>query len=164
MSSHSGEGIPEPLKRREILYAVEPDRDRLRALGRAYLEAGRTCDACEFFEAAKDREGLELILRRAREEGDYFLFDRVVRAQQLEFGPDEWKELGDRAAGLRKDAFAYRAYLRAGRDVSPPQVEPIQPNPFAPPANSPSLSRADVSSPSHSPDDSTPGIDSSSSF
>ena len=121
-----------------MLYAVDADPASLAARGRDYLNAGRISDALDFFEQTPDREGLEAVLRIARETADYFLFDRCARALSLTLEPGEWEELGARADGLGKALYGYRFRLRAGLPVEPPVPEPVTPLPrgVSPPASS----------------------------
>lgn len=127
MAKRDPSGLLPPLERREVVFAVDADLAELGRLGRAYLEAGRTADALDFFDRARDVEGLEKIVRLARESGDTFFFERAVRALGREPDAAEWKELGDIAAARGKEVFAYQAHMRAGIDVRRPTIEPVTP-------------------------------------
>ena len=110
--------LPSPLKKRQLIYGEKTPSEELSARGRDHLEEGRLTDALDFFEAARDTEGLAEIAKRAVEEGDAFLLWGVERTAPQLVSSAEWEKLARRAAALGKDAFAERA--RAGGAPPPP--------------------------------------------
>lgn len=92
-------------------------------LGTHYLEGGRICDAIDFFEKARHREGLDSLLERCVNDGDFFLYRKVAIALGVSPGSDEWTKLGDRALALGKVLFARSAYREAGVPEKLTQVE-----------------------------------------
>lgn len=109
-----GRDLPDPIKRREILYGKDTPPDVLREYGRLYLQEGRLNDAVEFFGRAGYREGLMELKQIALKEGDFFLLHHIGEFLQEEFPPEVWKALGKRALEMGKYHFAYKAFGQAG--------------------------------------------------
>lgn len=101
-------GIPDPLKRREILYGGT-SKESLLAHARAYEEAGRCDDALQFFEQAGDRQGLERMKQKAHEIGDAFMLKRIAKAMPDLVGPADWEAMVRRAEELGKTLYAEQA-------------------------------------------------------
>ena len=95
----------DPLSRRHLLEG-ESDPSRAKALGAAFLEAGREIEAIEFLAAAKDRESLEALQDVAVERGDVFLMKSASVALCEEPSVDRWRALAEAAAaaGRHRDA------------------------------------------------------------
>ncbi len=101
--------LPDPLSRRHLLDG-EIDPSRVKALGAAYLEAGREIEAIEFLARAKDREALEALQDAAVERGDVFLMRSASAGLNEEPSVDRWRALAEAAtaAGRHKDAETAR--------------------------------------------------------
>ena len=110
--------LPSPLKKRQLVYGEKAPPEELSGWGRAYLEEGRLTDALDSFEAARDREGLAEIARKAVDEGDAFLLWGVERSAPELVSTADWERLARTAKALGKDAFAERA--RSGGAPPPP--------------------------------------------
>lgn len=106
--------LPNPLKRREILYGKDTPPETLIEYGRLYLEEGRWNDAVEFFGRAHYKEGLFELKELALREGDYFLMSQVSEFLGEELEAEEWKRLGHRALEAGKFHFAQKAFGQAG--------------------------------------------------
>ncbi len=118
--------LPDPLKRREILYGKGTPTEVLIEYGKLYLEEGRLNDAVEFFGVAGFKEGLMEMKELAIKEGDYFLLERVFEFLGEEGGKEEWLSLGKRALELEKFVFAKKAFAKAGDLEAMKEVEKLQ--------------------------------------
>jgi len=111
--------LPRPLRRRDILYGVETPAEELVEHAGLYFEENLVFDAADFFARAKDRPGLARVKARAIEMGDAFLLHVVQQALPELVSDADWKDLGDRARSLGKDAYAARAALGGGPPPPP---------------------------------------------
>ncbi len=102
--------LPDPLKRRDILYGKNTPSEALKGYGDLYLQEGRLNDAVEFFGRARYRKGLLHIRQIAVEEGDFFLFSRAMEFLQEEVAPETWRELGRKAMEKGKYLFALKCF------------------------------------------------------
>lgn len=89
MSGRPTSKLPDPLKRRDILYGKDTPAEVLREYGDLYLRDGKPNDAVEFFGRARHTEGLRRIRQMAMDEGDLFLFSRAMEFLQDEVSPEE---------------------------------------------------------------------------
>jgi hypothetical protein len=101
--------LPDPLKRREILYGVTTPPEALVEYGMAYEEAGRMDDALQFFEQAKDAKGLGRVKEHALEAGDAFMLKRIAKAMPDLVAPADWERMAKHADELGKVLFAEQA-------------------------------------------------------
>jgi tetratricopeptide (TPR) repeat protein len=106
--------LPDPLKRRDILYGGGTSAEALREYGELYLREGKLNDAVEFFGRACYKEGLQQVYQMAAEEGDLFLFSRAAEFLQEEASPEQWRELGKKAAEKGKYLFALKCFEKIG--------------------------------------------------
>lgn len=106
--------LPDPLKRRDILYGKDTPAEVLREYGDLYLRDGKPNDAVEFFGQARHTEGLRRIRHMAVDEGDLFLFSRAVELLQDEVSPEEWRNLGNKALEKGKLHFALKSFEKIG--------------------------------------------------
>jgi hypothetical protein len=102
-------GIPNCLKKRQLLNDKTLSSDLCRELGQKFLEMGWREDAQEFFQKGGMTEELEKLKAYCLETGDAFLLGRL--GQQA---PEDWRRLGERALALDKLYFARRAFEMAG--------------------------------------------------
>lgn len=103
------------LDKRELLNQSVVAVEKLIHCGRAFEEADLAHDAVDFYEKAKSREDLTRLLGRAKEEGDLFLFRRLLKILHHEPGAEEWLALARKAQETGKAAFASEAMRLAGR-------------------------------------------------
>jgi len=106
--------LPDPLKRRSILYGRDTPAAVLEEFGYVYLKEGRPNDAVEFFGRARCREGLARVRETARGEGDFFLFSRAVEFMGDEVPSQEWHKLGSNALRKARYRFALSAFEKIG--------------------------------------------------
>ena len=102
--------LPDPLKRRDILYGRDTPAKVLTEYGELYLQQGRSNDAVEFFGEACYKEGLLSVRDMALKEGDLFLLSRAMEFLQEEVSPEDWKELAQNALEKGKYVFALKAF------------------------------------------------------
>lgn len=102
------------LEKREMLNDAGASSAMLLSWGEHYEEVGSLYDAVDFYEKAEARDALSRLLGRAREEGNVFLFRRLVRLLGLDPGLDELTALARRAEELGKLAFAAEATRLSG--------------------------------------------------
>jgi len=105
--------LPDPLKRREILYGKNTPREVLIHYGDLYYEAGRLNDAVEFYGMANHREALLKLRDLALEEGDFFLFQQVTEFLRESVTNNTWRILGQNALNKGKFSFAWKAFSQA---------------------------------------------------
>jgi tetratricopeptide (TPR) repeat protein len=123
--------LPDPLKRRDILYGKSTPEQVLREYGDLYLREGRPNDAVEFFGRACYKEGLRRIYQIATEEGDLFLLSRAAEFLQEQISPEDWRKLGKKALEKGKYLFALKCFEKIGdregiADVKGKLEEPVQ--------------------------------------
>jgi len=104
-------GIPDCLKKRQLLNDKVLSPDLCREYGQNFLELGWQEDALEFFKKGGMTDELEKLKEYALETGDAFLLGRLGHQE-----PEDWRRLGDRALDLEKLHFARRAFEMAGDD------------------------------------------------
>ena len=121
----AGKKLPSCLKKRDLLNSDRADKDTLIKFGQGFLQEGSISDCIDFFEKADYVEGLIQLKEKCAAEGDYFLFQRLVKILQDSPSPEEWTQLGDKALGLGKLLFASFAYQRAGNNEKATQVEKL---------------------------------------
>jgi hypothetical protein len=105
------------LQKRDLLNRSAASADQLLKWGNLFEEEGLTNDAIDFYAKAHALEPLEKLLPLAHQEGDTFVYARIVRALGREVTAEEWISMGKRAAELGKDAFAREAFKRGGVDT-----------------------------------------------
>ncbi len=105
--------LPDPLKRREILYGKNTPREVLIHYGDLYYEVGRLNDAVEFYGMANHREALLKLRDLALEEGDFFLFQQVTEFLRESVTNNTWRILGQNALNKGKFSFAWKAFSQA---------------------------------------------------
>lgn len=103
------------LDKRELLNQSVVAVEKLIHCGWAFEEADLVHDAVDFYEKAKSREDLTRLLDRAKEEGDLFLFRRILKILHHEPGSEEWLTLARKAQEAGKVTFASEATQLAGR-------------------------------------------------
>ncbi len=101
--------LPDPLKRREILYGVNTPTETLVEYGMAYEAAGRMDDALQFFEQARDPKGLKRMKDHAFKAGDAFVLKRIAKVAPEMVAPADWEQMAKRAEELGKALFAEQA-------------------------------------------------------
>jgi hypothetical protein len=102
-------GVPNCLKKRQLLNEKALTPSLCRDYGRKFFEQGWWEDALEFFKRGEFNAELEKLQAVALETGDAFLLARVGNQE-----PETWRQLAERALALGKLHFARRAFEAAG--------------------------------------------------
>lgn len=108
------------LEKRDVLNQSAVSLDKLLQWGTVYEEEGLVHDAVDFYERAKASEPLERLLSVAREEGDSFLYSRILKSLDRDAAAEEWFSLGEKARELGKNAFAREAFKKGGMEIQEP--------------------------------------------
>jgi hypothetical protein len=104
-------GIPDCLKKRQLLNDKVLSPDLCQEYGQKFLELGWREDALAFFKKGGMAGELEKLKADCLETGDAFLLGRLGHQT-----PEDWRRLGERALTLGKLYFARRAFEVAGDD------------------------------------------------
>ncbi len=107
-------GTPDYRAKQKLLFGKEVNSQELIRIGREFLEAGWLNDAIDFLAKAGDDESLNDIRALALEEGDVFIFRRILKVTDTTAEEKEWREIADCALLLEKLQFAREAYRMAG--------------------------------------------------
>ena len=111
------------LKKRDLLHNPQVDSDHLVQYGHEYFNQGRLADALNFFEKAKDTEGIRRIMEQSIEEGDPLLLQQSSKLLK-EVAPEEaWRKVGGKALANGRFQQALMAF-KAVHDEE--QIEKIQ--------------------------------------
>jgi len=102
-------GMPDSLKKRQLLNDKVLSPDVCREFGQKFLALGWREDALEFFKKGEVSEDLEKLKDFSLETGDAFLLARIGSRE-----PEDWRRLAERALALGKLHFARRAFEIAG--------------------------------------------------
>lgn len=105
--------------RRDLLYKDNAPAEQISRYAASCIEEGHLSDAVDLFEKAADTEGLEQLKKHAVEEGDFFIFNRVLKILGQSGGIEDYKQLADNAARLGKAIYAEQARRAAGMESSP---------------------------------------------
>ncbi len=104
------------LEKRDLLNRSAVSVDKMLEWGVRFEEAGLLNDAVDFYEKAKAVDPLENLLKRVREEGDSFLYGRILKALGREASALEWISIGEKATQLGKHLLAGEAFRKGGRE------------------------------------------------
>jgi hypothetical protein len=120
-------GLPDYKQKQNFLFGKEIKTAELSRIGAMFVEAGWLNDAVDFFAKANDQTGLERVRQIAIEEGDVFLFRRVLKVSGATAEEAEWKAIGDRALQAEKLLFAREAFRMAGDRKSMDRIDSLMP-------------------------------------
>jgi hypothetical protein len=104
-------GIPNCLKKRQMLNDQALNRALCREYGNKFLALGWREDALEYFKKGDLADELENLKAYCLETGDAYLLARIGEPE-----PEVWRRLAERALALGKLHFARRAFEIAGDD------------------------------------------------
>jgi len=108
--------LPDYHIKQKILYSDNTPPEILKDYGDLFFAGCSYSDAIDFYQKANFIEGLQKIKQSAMETGDVMLFQRVVKALNLEPSSTEWESIGQTAMGLKKYLFARHALEKANND------------------------------------------------
>jgi hypothetical protein len=120
------------IKRRDFLHSEKTSPSILSATGQEFFAQERYSDALDFFEKAKDMDGVQKIKRVALEHGDTFLLARLDRFDRTLVTREDWETAAKAAEAAGKASMA----VFVARKFAPPPVAPGAP-PEAPTAEKP---------------------------
>ena len=104
------------LKRRDFLHSEKTPPAQLSQAGREFLAAERYSDALDFFEKARDQDGIKEIKKIALAQGDTFLLARLDRFDRALVAAADWEAAARQAEALGKSSMS--AYV--ARKFAPP--------------------------------------------
>jgi hypothetical protein len=98
--------LPDYRLKQKILYIDKTSAEMLVRYGDLYMEEKMLSDALDFYLKAGHTAGLQKIKDLALQNGDTFLFQRAVKALNIEPGPVDWENIARRAIEFKKYFFA----------------------------------------------------------
>lgn len=112
--------LPSPIEKRNLLYAPDPKRPAdWTAVGDAFLEAGRDCEALDFYERIVDestrRDRCARVKKVAIERGDAFLLNRLANKGLVE--KSEWLDAGKAAKAAGRLRYALKCAVVGGDEA-----------------------------------------------
>lgn len=102
------------LEKNELLNQKAVSIDKLLDWGKRHEESGLINDAADFYERAGAPERLEALLEVARDEGDAFLYGRILKSLGRDAPAADWIAVGEKARELGKEAYSREAFKRGG--------------------------------------------------
>ncbi|MFH0937741.1 MAG: hypothetical protein V1899_00415 [Planctomycetota bacterium] len=94
------------LKRRDFLHSEKTSPNTLSAAGCELLAVERYSDALDFFEKARDTDGIQKIKRIALQHGDTFLLARLDRFDRTLVTKEDWEVAAKSASVNGKASMA----------------------------------------------------------
>ena len=101
--------LPDPMRRRDILYGSDTPPETLAEYGEAYEQLGQFDEALQFYSQGRIMDGLKRMKAKAHELGNAFMMKVIAKSAPELVGEDDWKNLIDAAARLGKEAYAAQA-------------------------------------------------------
>jgi hypothetical protein len=113
------------LKKRDLLWGPKTSPAALSATAREFFQKDEWSDALDFFERAKDEDGLREIKKLALQKGDTFLLGRLERISAKWVTPADWEKA--KAIAEKRGIHSMAAF--AERKLRPPEQvkEPTAP-------------------------------------
>jgi hypothetical protein len=109
------------IKKRDFLHSEKSQPAALGRTGRDFLAAERYSDALDFFEKARDAEGIRQIKDFALRNGDAFLLARLERYDRHLITPADWEAVAQRAESSERPSVARFARNK----LAPPAAEVV---------------------------------------
>lgn len=126
--------LPHYKLKQNLLHGKDVKAEERKRWGQEFLKAGWLYDAIEFLTAANDAEGLSQVRFQVVDEGNVFLFRKIMKALGATASEIEWKQIGDRAFALGKLQYAREAYRMASFRKGLDQVDELLKPPPSDPA------------------------------
>ena len=108
--------MPEFEEKRELLYSDDVPVERVKEVGRQFMEAGLYSDALEFFERSRSAEDTRKVAGISLEAGDVALWLRCKRILGEEPDEQSLRAIAANAEAQRKYMFAVEAWRRLEDD------------------------------------------------
>jgi len=100
-------GVPTHyIKKRDLLHSEKSSAATLSGTGREFLKMERYSDALDFFEKARDMDGIGEIKRIALQKGDTFLLSRMDRFDRKLVTTEDWQSAAKTAEGSGRKSMA----------------------------------------------------------
>jgi hypothetical protein len=94
------------IKKRDTLHSEKSSPETLAKIGQEFLAAQRYSDALDFFEKARDAQGIAQIKDYALQNGDTFLLGRLDRYDRTMISAAEWEATARKAEANGKGSMA----------------------------------------------------------
>lgn len=94
------------LKRRDLLHSEKSSPALLSSVAREFLAAERVSEALDFFEKARDMDGIQKIKSIALDIGDTFLLNRLERFDRSLVTQQDWETAAQKAAAAGRGSMA----------------------------------------------------------
>lgn len=104
------------LEKRDLLNQPAASVDALKPWADRFFNMGHWSDAIDFYSKINGLDALEKILQVALDEGDLFLYNRVVRVLGIKARREDLVKLAENAEALGKNRFASDALTQGGVD------------------------------------------------
>ncbi|MCZ7647684.1 MAG: hypothetical protein M5U26_20915 [Planctomycetota bacterium] len=109
------------LRKRDLLWDPRSSPQTLSGVAREFMAQERYSDALDFYQHAKDEQGIAEIKRIALEQGDSFLLSRLSRFDRTLVTEDDWKRV--ESAAMKRNspsmaAFAHKQYAQPEEEVA----------------------------------------------
>jgi hypothetical protein len=98
------------LKKRDLLHDRGISGDELAQYGWEYLKQDRPIDALDFFEKAKNLEGIRRIREWGIEQGDPFLLQQTCKLLKEPAPEGSWRKIGEKAQAAGRLQQALTAF------------------------------------------------------
>ena len=112
------------IKKRDLLHSEKSSPAVLTKTGREFLALERYSDALDFFEKARDMEGIAEIKKIALQTGDTFLLARLDRFDQKLVTREDWEAAALKAAGSGRASMAQFVAKKLAPPAGPAAVKP----------------------------------------
>jgi hypothetical protein len=94
------------IKKRDLLHSEKTSKETLSNVGREFFDAERYSDALDFYEKAKDLNGLNEIKQYAVKSGDTFLLSRLDRFDRTLISRPDWDAAAQNAQAAGRESMA----------------------------------------------------------
>jgi hypothetical protein len=94
------------LKRRDLLHSEKSSPALLSSVAKEFLAAERVSEALDFFEKARDTDGIQKIKSLALSTGDTFLLNRLERFDRSLVTQQDWDTAAQKAAAAGRGSMA----------------------------------------------------------
>jgi hypothetical protein len=94
------------IKKRDTLHSEKTSPATLAQIGREFFAAQRYSDALDFFEKARDAQGIAQVKEYALQNGDTFLLGRLDRYDRTMISAADWEAAARKAEANSKPSMA----------------------------------------------------------
>ena len=101
--------FPNWSQRQQLLYEGKGSREERLRIARGLIASDRPTEAMDYLEVESDPELLVMVIDRARERGDAFLFRRASVAAGKTPSAEDWEQVAKQAESHGKESYARMA-------------------------------------------------------